>query len=69
MLYNMASNLIIHERITTTLGKAKSLAYLINHVFKRGFKLDISAKRKIKQILRIPSAYNKFVHGLLDKYR
>lgn len=69
MLYNMASNLIIHERIKTTYGKAKSLAFLINRVFRIGRNIDILAKRNIRSILRIPTAYNKFFNGLLEKYR
>lgn len=69
MLYNMASNLIIHERIRTTLGKAKSLAYLMNNLFRIASPMDTPARKKVKVIVRIPMAYQKLMNGLVDKYR
>jgi len=69
MLYNMASNLIIHEKIRTTYGKAKSLAYLMNNLFKTLAPMDSHAKRKANTIVRIPLAYKKLMNGLLERYR
>jgi len=69
MLYNMASNLIIHERIRTTLGKARSLAYLMNNIFKKSYKMDTPALKKARSIIRLPIAYSKLMNGLIDKYR
>jgi large subunit ribosomal protein L17 len=65
----MASNLIIHERIRTTLGKARSLVYLMNNLFKKIAPMNIPAQRKAATIVRIPLAYKKLMNGLVDKYR
>lgn len=69
VLYNMASNLIIHERIRTTLGKARSLAYLMNNLFKKIAPMDTHSQKKAKFIVRIPLAYKKLMNGLVEKYR
>jgi len=65
----MASQLIQHERITTTRGKAKGLVCLINNIFKRSSKMDSPAIRYLKSRVRIPSAFDKITNGLIDKYR
>jgi len=69
MLYSMASNLIIHERIRTTLGKARSLVFLMNNLFKKIAPMDSHAEKKAKTIVRIPLAYKKLFNGLVEKYR
>lgn len=69
MFHNMASQLIQHERIRTTRGKAKGLVCLINNIFKKGSKMDPIAKLYLQSRVKIPSAYNKITNGLIDKYR
>jgi ribosomal protein L17 len=69
MFHNMASQLIQYERIKTTRGKAKGLVCLINHIFKKSSKMDSIAKRYLRSRVRIPTAYNKILNGLVDKYR
>jgi len=65
----MASNLIIHERIRTTYGKAKSLAYLMNNLFKCIAPMDNNSLIKARKVVRLPLAYKKLMNGFLDKYR
>jgi len=70
MLRNMVTSLILHERIVTTLPKAKELQRLADKVITMSKKSDpIHARRECNKIVRTADAQTKLMTILGPRYR
>ena len=69
MLRNMVTSLIEHERIVTTLPKAKELQSLAEKIITTAKKPDkIHARRQANKIVRTPEAQTKLINVLGPRY-
>jgi len=51
LLKNLASSLILYEKITTTLAKAKEVVAFVEHLIAKGSLRDLSARRYLLKYL------------------
>ena len=68
MLRNMAADLFRHERIETTLTKAKALRPLAERLVTLGKKGDLHARRKALSILQDKAVVHKLFTDLSERY-
>lgn len=68
MFRNLSSSLILHERIVTTLPKAKELSREIDGVLNVAKQGTLDSKRRLVSYLNEPTAYKKLVKVLAPKY-
>lgn len=68
MFRNLSSSLILHERIVTTLPKAKELSREIDGVLNTAKRGTLEAKRKLQGYLNEPTAYKKLLEVIIPKY-
>lgn len=68
MFGNMASSLIKHEQISTTLPKAKELKPIIDKLISLGKRGDLHARRQALSYLPEKSAVDKLFSTLKDRY-
>lgn len=69
MLRNMVTSLIEHERIVTTLPKAKELQSLAEKIITTAKKPDkLHARRQASKIVRTPEAQTKLINVLGPRY-
>ena len=69
MLSNMATSLIMHEQISTTLAKAKVLRPYLEKLVTTARTDDLSARRKLFSILRSNVAVSKLIDILGKRYQ
>lgn len=70
MLRNMLTSLIQHERIVTTLPKAKELQSLAEKIITTAKKPDkLHARRQANKIIRTPEAQTKLINVLGPRYQ
>jgi large subunit ribosomal protein L17 len=69
MFANMASSLIIHDRIETTLPKAKELRRLADKMVTLAKKGTVPARRRAIQIIRDKKAVSKAFDELAGRFR
>lgn len=65
---NMATSLIIHEQIETTLPKAKVLRPYIEKLITKGKKGDLHNRRQILQVIHDTEASKKLMTTLATRY-
>jgi large subunit ribosomal protein L17 len=68
MLKNMATSLIEHEQIVTTLPKAKEMKRFADKLITLGKRKDLHARRQAFAILRSEAAVAKLFDKLADRY-
>jgi large subunit ribosomal protein L17 len=68
MLRNMVTSLIHHERITTTVPKAKELRRKAEQMVTLGKKGDLAARRRAASYLRDQRSLSKLFTVLADRY-
>ena len=68
MFANMASSLIIHEQIKTTLPKAKEMKRIIDKVITLGKRGDLHARRQALAILKQEAAVKKLFDTIGPRY-
>ncbi len=68
LLRNLVTSLILHERIETTLPKAKELKSLADRMITWGKQGDLSARRQAARTLQSPEALNKLFDGLAKRF-
>lgn len=68
LLKNLAASLILHERIKTTLPKAKKVKPFIERLISVGKKGDLSARRTLLKFLP-PNAAAKLVEEIGETYK
>lgn len=69
LLKNLAISLIIHERIETTIAKAKELRRIVEHMITLGKRGDLSARRMVFAMLRDEASVAKLFSKLAERYK
>lgn len=68
MLANMATSLILHERIQTTTAKAKELRPLVEKLITLSRRGDLHARRLAERTIRDKDALNKLFSELAPRF-
>ena len=68
LLRNMVTSLIHHERITTTVHKAKELRRVADQMVTLGKKGDLAARRRANRYLRDERSLSKLFTVLAERY-
>ena len=68
LLRNLVTSLILHERIETTLPKAKELRGLADRMITWGKQGDLAARRQAARVVRTPEALAKLFNGLAKRF-
>jgi len=68
MLRNLATSLILFEKIETTDAKAKEVRSLVDRLISRGKAKDLAARRYLMKYLLHKNAVEKILRELADKY-
>ncbi len=69
MLRNMATSLVLHERIETTVPKAKELRGIVDRMITLGKKGDLHARRMAASYLFDDEAVTKVFGDLAERFR
>lgn len=69
MLKNLASSVLIYEKIKTTEAKAKAVKSLIEKLITRSKKGDLNARKKLIQFLPQKKAVEKTMDILGERYK
>jgi len=69
MFRTMMTSLIEHERIRTTVGKAKVLTPMINSLFYQAKRNTWQSKLKIQSLIRTKFAQQKLMTNLVRQYK
>lgn len=69
MLRNMATSLVIHERVRTTDTRAKEVRRVVERMITLGKKGDLSARRRAAQIIRGGEAVAKLFNEIAPRYK
>ncbi|MBI2068268.1 MAG: 50S ribosomal protein L17 [Deltaproteobacteria bacterium] len=68
MLRNMVTSLVLHERLETTLPKAKELRRLADRMITWGKEGGLAARRQAARVLQSPEALKKLFNGLAKRF-
>ncbi len=68
LLRNLATSVILYERINTTLAKAKAVRPLVEKLITTGKQKTLTARRRLARVLTIESAVNKVLEELGPRY-
>lgn len=69
MLRNLASSVIMYERVRTTEAKAKVVRSLVERAITTGKKNNLTARRALLALLPQPKAVKKLMEVLGEKYQ
>lgn len=69
LLRNMATSLILSERIETTLPKAKELRRVADRLVTLAKKGTLHARRRAARLLQDPEALRKLFDGFADRFK
>ncbi len=69
MFANMATSLLKHEQIITTLPKAKDLRRVVDRLITLGKRGDLHARRQAASVLREDKVVRKLFDELADRYK
>lgn len=69
MLRTMTASLFMHEKVTTTKARAKTLVPVVNKIYKMALKNDKHSMIKIAGLLRANDSYYKLFNNLLNRYK
>lgn len=69
MLRNMATSLVLHERIDTTLQKAKEVRSLVEKMITLGKRGDLHARRQAASFFFDDDAVAKVFSGLASRFK
>lgn len=68
MMRNMATSLLLHEKIETTLPKAKELKRYVDRLLSRSKKNDLSARRYVCSVINNTDVQKKVFDVLVPRY-
>ncbi|MBN1356463.1 50S ribosomal protein L17 [bacterium] len=68
MIRNMTASLIEHERIRTTLHKAKGVRRTVDHVITLAKREDLHARRQVMEIIQDKEIVKKLFDTLASRY-
>ncbi len=69
LLRNLATNLILYEKIKTTEAKAKTLRPVVEKLITKGKAGDLHAKRELLKYLYLENAVKKVLEDLGPRYK
>ena len=69
MLRNLASSILIYEKVKTTEAKAKAVKPLVERMITSAKKGDLNARRGLIQVLLQKNAVKKSMEVLGDRYK
>lgn len=69
MLRNLASSIIIYEKVKTSEAKARVVKPMLEKIITIAKKGDLASRRKLLQVLLQPKAVKKAMEVLGDKYK
>jgi large subunit ribosomal protein L17 len=69
MLRNLASSIIIYEKVKTSQAKAKAVKPLVERIITISKKGDLSARRSLLKIILQPKAVKKTMEVLSERYK
>ncbi len=69
MLRNLASSIIIYEKVKTTEAKAKAVKPLLEKLITTAKKGDLTARRNLLKVILQPKAVNKALEVLAERYK
>ncbi len=69
MFRNLATSLVLHERIETTLPKAKELRRVADHLITLAKEGSLHSRRQAAAVLRDPEATKKLFDGLGGRFK
>lgn len=69
LLRNLATSFVIYEKIKTTKAKAKTVRPLIEQIITIGKKNDLTARRRLLEILYHKKAVKKVLEVLSPRYK
>lgn len=69
MFSNLASALIKHEQISTTLPKAKDLRPVVEKLVTLGKRGDLHARRQVLSVLKDAELTNKLFSAIAERYK
>ena len=67
-LRNLATNVIQHERITTTLSRAKAVRPLVERIITLGKRDSLHARRQVAAVLMTPAATQKLFNDIAPRF-
>jgi len=68
MMRNMATSLLLHEKVRTTLPRAKDLQRFVDRLITRARKNDLAARRHAAAIVNDPRVMKKLFDVLVKRY-
>ena len=69
MLRNLSTSLVLHERIETTLARAKELRSVVEKCITRGKKDNVAARRRVANVLTRSDAVQKLFADLAVRFK
>ena len=69
VLRNMATSLLLHERVNTTLPKAKELRGIVDHIITLGKQGDLHSRRQASSFLFDDSVTQKVFVDLAERFK
>ncbi|MDP2736653.1 MAG: 50S ribosomal protein L17 [bacterium] len=69
MLKNLASSIIIYEKVKTTEAKAKTVKPMLEKIITTSIKGDLASRRELIKLLPQPMAVKKAMEILAVKYK
>ncbi len=68
LLRGLATSLVTHEHVTTTLAKAKAMRPLVERLITRGKQKTLHARRELMKTVLTEQAINKLLEELGPRY-
>lgn len=68
-LRNLATSLVLYERITTTEAKAKEVKPVVEHLINKARKADLTARRSLLAYFFDENATRKVLEVLIPRYK
>lgn len=68
LLRNLATSLVLYERMNTTLAKAKALRPFVEKLLTIGRTKTLASRRRLARVLTVESAVNKVLEELGPRY-
>lgn len=69
LLRNLATSLVLYEKITTTTAKAKEVKPLVEHLINQAKSNDLNARRRLLSVFFDENATKKVLEVLVPRYK
>ncbi|MBI5655244.1 50S ribosomal protein L17 [Candidatus Uhrbacteria bacterium] len=68
LLRNLATSLVLYEKMNTTLAKAKAVRPMVEKLITTGRTKTLTSRRQLAKVLTVESAVNKVLEELGPRY-